>query len=171
MKSYNMLMFYYSALLLSAAVKYVDCLECYNCTDVDSVSNCSNTAKCDIGESCYLDLVATGQTKVVNLGCIENQKCGGTANPGPGLIGRDVRKRESETCHECCSTDNCNSNLCKHLKPAACVDSEKVDCAFLNTVANICHDVQHAKTICPKFCNLCDLVDGEWAAWSTWSKL
>jgi hypothetical protein len=40
---------------------------------------------------------------------------------------------------------------------AACVDSEKVDCAFLNTVANICHDVQHAKTICPKFCNLCDL--------------
>ena len=44
------------------------------------------------------------------------QKCGGTANTGPSLIGRDVDKRQSQKCHECCSSDTCNKNLCKHAK-------------------------------------------------------
>ncbi|XP_045179368.2 semaphorin-5A-like [Mercenaria mercenaria] len=161
--------FFLNILLCLVNTSFVVSLECYNCTDIESVNNCTNISQCGSGESCYLDLVPSGQTSVFNLGCLDNQKCMAIGNSVPSIVGRDVNKRQLKTCHECCSTDNCNKVLCEHLKPTACVDSEKVDCAFLNTVANICQDIQHAKTICPRFCNLCDLVDGDWADWSAWS--
>lgn len=38
------------------------------------------------------------------------------ASIGDGLVGRDlsanVKRRESGTCHECCTGDLCNQNLC-----------------------------------------------------------
>ncbi|XP_045163580.2 coadhesin-like [Mercenaria mercenaria] len=84
-------------------------------------------------------------------------------------MGRDLQERETDNCHECCSTDNCNKPLCNHPKPTTCIDDVKVDCAFMNTVANICEDIQHAKSICPRFCDLCTLVDGMWSEWTAWS--
>ncbi|XP_053385781.1 A disintegrin and metalloproteinase with thrombospondin motifs adt-1-like [Mercenaria mercenaria] len=152
--------------LCSVNIYCVESLECYDCANTDSIDNCTSKSQCSDGQSCYLDTGSSGQ---FSLGCIENQKCGALPNNPPGIVGRDVNKRESQTCHECCSTDNCNKHLCEHFKPTTCVDNEKVDCAFMNTIANICLDIPHAKTICPKFCGLCSLVDGEWADWSVWS--
>ncbi|WAR10863.1 ECT-like protein, partial [Mya arenaria] len=52
----------------------------------------------------------------------------------------------------------------------ACIDSVTVDCALLNSLLNLCSDVDHAKTICSKYCGLCNLVDGGWADWSSWTQ-
>ncbi|XP_045179462.1 A disintegrin and metalloproteinase with thrombospondin motifs adt-1-like [Mercenaria mercenaria] len=169
MKRNKLLTAYLTIFLFFVNSVVVDSLECFHCTNIDSVDNCTSISRCSYGQSCYLDFVSSGQTNVFNLGCIENQKCGVLPNNGPGIVGRDVNKRQSQTCHECCSTDNCNKHLCEHLKPTACVDSEKVDCAYMNTVANLCLDILHAKTICPRFCGLCSLVDGAWTDWSAWS--
>ncbi|XP_052814185.1 thrombospondin-1-like [Mya arenaria] len=80
-----------------------------------------------------------------------------------------VGKRQTIACHECCSSNNCNNKLCEHSKPSACVDSVTVDCALLHSLFNVCSDVQHAKSVCPRFCGLCSLVDGDWATWGAWS--
>ena len=39
----------------------------------------------------------------------------------------------------------------------ACIDDDKVDCAYLNAMFDICKDVNHSKNVCPKFCGLCTL--------------
>ncbi|XP_060579443.1 coadhesin-like [Ruditapes philippinarum] len=51
-----------------------------------------------------------------------------------------------------------------------CQDDKSMDCARLDKMFDICEDVHDAKLICPKFCNLCLLVDGNWADWSGWSE-
>ncbi|XP_053374817.1 coadhesin-like [Mercenaria mercenaria] len=38
----------------------------------------------------------------------------------------------------------------------------------MNTLIDLCKDIHHAKNICPKFCGLCSLVDGNWSGWTTW---
>ncbi|XP_060553146.1 A disintegrin and metalloproteinase with thrombospondin motifs adt-2-like isoform X1 [Ruditapes philippinarum] len=165
---------YYFALMVfifSMGARHVDCLECYSCTNIFNKDNCTHTAKCGSGQLCYQDSSDIGQSPAYNLGCIDKHKCS-TTNSGGGasqLVGRDLQKRQTESCHECCSTDNCNKHLCEHFKPATCIDDVKIDCGFLNTVTNICADIHHAKTICPKFCDLCSLVDGMWSDWTAWS--
>ncbi|XP_052814162.1 ectin-like [Mya arenaria] len=89
---------------------------------------------------------------------------------GAEIVGRALNTRQETGCHECCLTDECNGRLCRHEKPSACIDSETVDCALLNSLLNLCSDVDHAKTICPKYCGLCNLVDGNWADWSSWTQ-
>ncbi|XP_053387602.1 thrombospondin-2-like isoform X2 [Mercenaria mercenaria] len=101
------------------------------------------------------------------MGCINNQQCGGVT--GAGIVARGIKERQSSGCHECCSTDGCNSDLCKHQKPSSCIDDETVDCAKMNSYFHVCQDIHQAKLVCPKFCNLCTLVDGNWADWSLWS--
>ncbi|XP_052786184.1 hemicentin-1-like [Mya arenaria] len=39
----------------------------------------------------------------------------------------------------------------------------------MNTILNFCQNKDQAKLVCPNFCGLCDLVDGNWADWSIWS--
>ncbi|XP_060579784.1 coadhesin-like [Ruditapes philippinarum] len=114
-----------------------------------------------------MDTMSSGQT--VTLGCTDNQQCGVSAGAAGSLVGRGVNRRQQSQCHECCSTDKCNKNLCSHLTPGTCIDDAKADCAYLNTFFDICQDIHHAKLVCPNFCKLCPLVDGNWARWSQWS--
>ncbi|XP_060565047.1 hemicentin-1-like [Ruditapes philippinarum] len=148
---------------------FIVCLECFSCSDVTDLNNCVNIAQCSQGQSCSLEMNVSGQTTSYTLGCKNNQNCGSSPNIHAGIIGRDISARQLHTCHECCSIDNCNKHLCEHPKPSACIDDAKADCAWLNTVFNICMDIHHAKAECPKFCGLCTLVDGNWAPWSDWS--
>ncbi|XP_060582447.1 hemicentin-1-like [Ruditapes philippinarum] len=103
------------------------------------------------------------------MGCTGSQQCGGVAGAGPGIVGRSVQKKQSSECHECCSTDSCNSLLCQHSKPTSCRDDETVDCAKMNSLFHICADIHQASLVCPQFCNLCGVVDGSWSRWSSWS--
>ncbi|XP_045184213.2 thrombospondin-2-like [Mercenaria mercenaria] len=144
----------------------VEALECFDCADIDDIDDCLNTTHCSVGQSCYQDLKQTENSPRYTLGCTDNQVCGHLSNE---FVGRDLTERQTQDCHECCSTANCNKHLCEHLKPSACIDDVNADCAWLNTIVNICEDIQHAKTVCAKFCGLCHLVDGNWADWSPWS--
>ncbi|XP_060586448.1 uncharacterized protein LOC132742139, partial [Ruditapes philippinarum] len=142
-------------------------LQCYNCSNISNVGECLTITECGAGQSCYMEKMSSGQT--VTLGCTDNQQCGVTQGVAGSLVGRGVNKRQQSQCHECCSMDKCNKNLCSHLKPGTCIDDAKADCAWMNTFFNICQDIHHAKLVCPKFCALCSLVDGNWGSWSPWS--
>ncbi|XP_060594094.1 A disintegrin and metalloproteinase with thrombospondin motifs adt-1-like [Ruditapes philippinarum] len=155
---------YLPFLVLLGTLSIVDCLECYSCSGVSSVNNCISTTQCRTGQSCYTNSFTSGQDTKLTMGCTNNEQCGIQS----GIVGRDVSERET-SCHECCSTERCNYQLCIHFKPTTCMDDVKVDCAYLNAMFNICKDIQHSKNVCPKFCGLCTLVDGNWAEWSQWS--
>ncbi|XP_060552963.1 hemicentin-1-like isoform X1 [Ruditapes philippinarum] len=157
----------FSIYLLLVFPKTSDALQCYNCTDIADVGECLTVTECHAGQSCHIEVKSTGQT--ITLGCTDNQLCGVSASGAGNLIGREISVRQTLDCHECCSKDKCNKNLCSHLTPGSCIDDVKVDCAFLNSFFNICKDIQRAKLICPNFCSLCSLVDGNWASWSPWS--
>ncbi|XP_052263932.1 coadhesin-like isoform X2 [Dreissena polymorpha] len=103
------------------------------------------------------------------MGCQNNQLCSSAAVDPNGIIGRSIQIRQQYSCHECCSSNRCNDQLCAHRKPASCIDDETLDCARLNSILNVCADVHHARTICPNFCGLCQLVDGNWAQWGAWT--
>ncbi|XP_053385659.1 uncharacterized protein LOC123538853 [Mercenaria mercenaria] len=140
-------------------------LECYSCQSVRGAHNCNKTVHCNSGESCSMvsaqpTLQGTNQ---FSMGCLENQRCGIASTAGI-----PVGKRQTN-CDECCSSDLCNSRLCSHLQPTVCVDDYSEDCARLHSLFQICKDIAHAKLICPKFCGLCNVVDGNWAHWSSWT--
>ncbi|XP_060594093.1 thrombospondin-1-like isoform X2 [Ruditapes philippinarum] len=155
---------YIPIIVLLGALGTVDCLECYSCSGVSSVNSCISTTQCRTEQSCYTNSFTSGQDTKFTMGCTNNDQCGIQS----GIVGRDVSERETD-CHECCSTERCNNQLCVHFKPTTCMDDVKVDCAYLNAMFNICKDIQHSKNVCPKFCGLCTLVDGNWAEWSQWS--
>ncbi|XP_053375475.1 deleted in malignant brain tumors 1 protein-like [Mercenaria mercenaria] len=50
-----------------------------------------------------------------------------------------------------------------------CEDKNGIDCMILNSSVNICADFQKAKTICKEYCGLCNVIDGKWCPWETWS--
>ncbi|XP_060563781.1 coadhesin-like [Ruditapes philippinarum] len=143
-------------------VKHTYTLDCLSCTSTNTNASCSTTVTCNAQQSCFKDVSA----HVTVHGCIDNTKCDLSA--GSNIIGRSVEDVPAN-CHECCSTDRCNENLCSHPAPAVCANDESVDCSQLNSLFGVCKDKHHAKTVCAKFCGLCNLVDGNWAAWSAWS--
>jgi hypothetical protein len=52
---------------------------------------------------------------ISNKWCLTlSQQCRSHFN-GAGLVGRDISARDNN-CHECCSTDRCNNQLCIHHK-------------------------------------------------------
>ncbi|WAR10864.1 ECT-like protein [Mya arenaria] len=135
---------------------------------LESQAHCYDTR---LLTSCFVQTTQTSPAIRYEMGCQNNQLCtSSNLHGGAGIIGRALNTRQVTACHECCLSDNCNERLCAHRKPTACIDSASVDCALLNSLLNVCTDVDHAKTICPKYCGLCSLVDGNWADWSTWSQ-
>lgn len=140
-----------------------DSLICFSCMGVAYSQRCNTTEHCSAEQVCFL----TVHGGIYDLGCTDRQVCStaGDAN----IIGRSVTRRQAPECYECCSTDRCNSGLCRHQKPTTCVDDASVDCAKLESLFHICKDIHQASLVCPKFCRLCKLVDGGWAAWSDWS--
>ncbi|XP_053386572.1 SCO-spondin-like [Mercenaria mercenaria] len=159
--------------ILGVCLTPVYAFQCLSCHDIDDPYNCNNTTSCSGSqEFCFLHV----QGGIYNMGCADNQYCGGISTTD--ITGRSIKNRQilnngvnsaSNECLECCSSDSCNSDLCYHLKPSVCQDDETVDCAKLNTLFHVCKDIHHAKLVCPKFCSLCSLVDGNWAEWSVWS--
>ncbi|XP_053390928.1 A disintegrin and metalloproteinase with thrombospondin motifs adt-1-like [Mercenaria mercenaria] len=145
-------------------------LECYNCPYIDSLSKCNTSKICNPAEVCFQDAVISGQTTTVTLGCIDSKQCGSQSSGSGALIGREVSRRQDNRCHECCASDHCNKLLCSQRKASQCLDDETIDCVRMDSVFGICKDIQHAKSLCPKFCRLCDVVDGVWSEWSTWSE-
>ncbi|XP_052235724.1 uncharacterized protein LOC127847694 isoform X2 [Dreissena polymorpha] len=111
-------------------------------------------------------MLHSGDDVLYNMGCQNNQLCSSSVDP-IGIIGRSIQSRQQYSCHECCSNYRCNDQLCKHRKQTSCIDDATLDCARLNSIINVCADVHHAKTICPKFCGLCQLVDGNWGDWGS----
>ncbi|XP_060584198.1 neurogenic locus notch homolog protein 1-like [Ruditapes philippinarum] len=144
-------------------------LECFSCQAINDVNSCNNTLVCKDGQACFLNTSSTNQHHMNVLGCIGNQQCAAHGNIPATIVGRDLNTRQTTDCLECCSSDHCNKNLCEHLKPQSCIDDDSFDCARLNSLFNICNDISQAKKVCPKFCNLCNVVDGNWTPWSAWS--
>ncbi|KAL4216671.1 Hemicentin-1 [Mactra antiquata] len=146
----------------------IDGLHCYSCNNVHNESLCTLTDTCSAGQSCYKSKQFVNGTSVISGGCIENHKCGSSINT---IVGRDLfpKRQANVNCFECCSFHMCNMDLCHHQKPTACLDQANMDCATLSSIFDICKDIQHAKDVCPKFCGLCNVVDGGWSDWSDWS--
>ncbi|XP_053404951.1 coadhesin-like [Mercenaria mercenaria] len=157
-----------TVLLLLVAPRCIDSLECYACADIANINECLVTSQCQSRQSCFTSKLVSGQDTRYSLGCTDYQLCGVQSNSQPELVGREISSRET-SCHECCSSERCNNQLCIHFKPTTCIDDAKVDCAYMNAMFNICKDIQHSKTVCPNFCGLCQLVDGNWAQWTQWS--
>ncbi|XP_053391486.1 thrombospondin-1-like [Mercenaria mercenaria] len=84
-------------------------------------------------------------------------------------MGMSMAGSQTQYCYECCSTENCNRNLCDHTHQSSCVDDESFDCALLNSMLSLCKNIVKAKRICPKYCDLCHVVDGNWSPWTSWS--
>ncbi|XP_053402882.1 thrombospondin-2-like [Mercenaria mercenaria] len=147
----------------------VETLECYSCSKISDPSTCNTTITCATDEACYQESTVSGHTKIVTLGCINNKQCGASTTDSLTMIGRDIKRRQEQKCLECCGTDRCNEILCAHRNPAACIDDETIDCPRMNSVFGICKDINHAKSLCPDFCKLCDVVDGVWTEWTLWS--
>ncbi|XP_060598969.1 uncharacterized protein LOC132752639 [Ruditapes philippinarum] len=95
---------YIFALFVSFMIPELNvCLTCFSCSGVADLNSCDATITCGQGQSCSLEMDVSGQTTSYTLGCKDTQIC----DTHPGLIGRDL------SCHECCSTDNCNKHICK----------------------------------------------------------
>ncbi|XP_052783271.1 uncharacterized protein LOC128219503 [Mya arenaria] len=133
----------------------VECgpMECYKCHSVEDPTLCNTVIQCQMGQSCYVKTIQSSPTVLFEMGCENNQHCS-TGFPASSIVGK--RQTAASYCHDCCSAnDRCNDELCAHRTPE-CVDSETVDCALMHSVFDVCADIDHAKTFCPKFCGLCE---------------
>ncbi|XP_053387921.1 neurogenic locus notch homolog protein 1-like [Mercenaria mercenaria] len=162
-------MVFLKLLLICILIKSTASLECFSCPSITDLNACNRTLACGDGEACYQNTSSSSQGQIFSLGCIANKRCDAHGNIPSTIVGRGVNKRQTTNCLECCSTDHCNKHLCEHLKPQACIDDESMDCARLNSLFSICNDISQAKKVCPKFCGLCNVVDGNWTPWSNWS--
>lgn len=156
------------------------CINCFSCQNVGEPSLCNTSVTCGQYQVCFLDDLGGSYA----MGCTDIQNC---RNSAASLVGRQignqvmtrehfgndiplhVSRRQTSKCYECCSKEGCNKDLCQHVKPSQCTDDESIDCAKLSTIFNVCQDIHKAKITCPKFCDLCSLVDGQWTQWTTWS--
>ncbi|XP_052240979.1 coadhesin-like isoform X2 [Dreissena polymorpha] len=162
--------------ILGLLLDYAAGLQCYDCHNVTDVNSCVQTVTCLPNQSCYMEARQQTLTQwTYSLSCQDNNHCGpmrsSRSNTGTsaGYLSKLLIRRDATTCNECCSKDYCNTNLCNHKSPSTCADDQSMDCARMNSIFSVCTDVHKAKLVCPKFCNLCNIVDGNWNVWSSWS--
>ncbi|KAL3870937.1 hypothetical protein ACJMK2_038965 [Sinanodonta woodiana] len=148
-------------------------LNCFKCSDMSDAANCDDIVECSSSQICFIRRHHTSAVAVYTLGCEENERC--PSSQPFSLVGRNVDPNYIQECFQCCSTHGCNKHLCEltpdhvgGISTTYCTD-ELLDCAGLNRLENICTNISHAKTICKRYCGLCNLVDGGWSSWSTWS--
>lgn len=152
-------------------------LECFTCSNVTSLSECHTTVFCGIEEKCFTNLKDNPGNSVFSLGCRPESQC---VQPSAGIIGREVSSSSlnfadpAVDCDQCCSVNYCNKQLCSRAHSTgsgtdACQDSPGFNCELVSATFNICTDIHHAKSVCRKWCGLCDLVDGGWSSWGEWS--
>ncbi|KAL4216388.1 Thrombospondin-2 [Mactra antiquata] len=147
-----------------------DSVRCYSCSNVLQDNQCTRTVtSCGHDQICYKSVQLVNDRRTYSLGCLHNQTCA-SRTVKPAIVGRGIdSRRAADTCLECCSDDGCNVHLCDHRIPEACHDDSTVDCPRMHSLFSICDDIPHAETVCPKYCNVCCVVDGNWGLWSDWS--
>ncbi|XP_060568737.1 A disintegrin and metalloproteinase with thrombospondin motifs adt-2-like [Ruditapes philippinarum] len=144
-------------------------LSCFTCSDALSLGECTSIETCSEGEVCYKKREYTSQVQF-SLGCIDKKTCGRFAEiQNTSEVTVQKMSADKSYCQECCSTNKCNKDICTYPPNSECKDSKHVDCAQLNSMFSICEVKNEAKKICPRFCDLCNLVDGGWSSWSQWS--
>lgn len=108
-----------------------------------------------------------------------------TSNAPAPLIGRrEMSYIEDEFNYDdpegrtwCCSTDSCNKHVSdpeptvKPVTPpnSTCQDKPDFHCEVVKQYIDICKDIEKAKVVCKKSCDLCQLIDGQWSEWGNWS--
>ncbi|KAL4223326.1 hypothetical protein ACF0H5_016797 [Mactra antiquata] len=150
----------------------VNALSCYECSSVRNISDCTNVVQCSTDENCFTDLSGSGDNTRYTVGCRAKQICRQPSSSSQGsLIGRSVSPTLS--CSQCCGVDFCNQNICstsvQGLFTNKCEDDPNFNCAQVSSLFNVCVDKDHAKLVCRRYCGLCDIVDGHWLEWSSWS--
>ncbi|XP_053387889.1 fibrinogen C domain-containing protein 1-like isoform X2 [Mercenaria mercenaria] len=88
-------------------------LECSSCSGVQDMQECNTTRSCSDRQVCYKKREYTGKVQF-DLGCVDKQHCGEYAKIPNGTMGVSMAGGQTQYCYECCSTENCNRNLCDH---------------------------------------------------------
>ncbi|XP_052771746.1 deleted in malignant brain tumors 1 protein-like [Mya arenaria] len=109
----------YLTILLLLSVGLTDGLRCFNCLNSLNPLSCNTTDVCAAGQSCFQQRRATSQGVVFDMGCRDTQVCALSAMPSVVIGKRSVAKRQTANCHECCSENNCNGNLCPNSNSTA----------------------------------------------------
>ncbi|XP_060585706.1 coadhesin-like [Ruditapes philippinarum] len=141
-------------------------LVCNKCNSSESLEKCHDVIQCGNEQSCFTEIQTKDEQISYTMGCTDNQNCGEI--PEYDSVSK-LNSLPIKKCYECCQSKGCNYHLCNHPTPSKCQDDKRMDCAKLNEMFDICKDIHDAKLVCPKFCKLCKLVDGNWADWSQWS--
>lgn len=152
-----------------------DALDCYSCSNLRNLTDCHQVVVCSADEHCFTETTGTGAQTRFTLGCRSKEKCltPQTTTYSPlSIIGRAISQYVD--CSQCCAKDACNKNLCTYgtqaISAGRCVDDPSYNCAQISTIFNICSDIHHAKRVCREFCGLCDVIDGNWSPWESWSR-
>ncbi|XP_053403584.1 thrombospondin-1-like [Mercenaria mercenaria] len=170
-----LLKYIFSVIIILTFLPAGECLDCFTCTNVTAVSLCKTTKTCKPGDACFAEHLQTANGVILSYGCrpvgicftITTFPTTGSDRESGSIVGR-ASAISTAACSECCQDHNCNRQLCQHSYPR-CADSPKANCAVIGTMMNICLDTQHAKTICRRFCGLCNYYDGSWSSWLSWS--
>ncbi|XP_060552934.1 A disintegrin and metalloproteinase with thrombospondin motifs adt-1-like [Ruditapes philippinarum] len=155
-------------LVVLSVISGTDSLECNSCSKVVSLQECKNVETCQEGQVCFKERAVSKQV-LFNLGCTDKKTCGEFADYQNSSVNAKMSAEQTRYCYECCSKDRCNKDLCEYPPHSLCKDDESIDCAKWNSMFSICKITSEAKKICPRYCDLCQLVDGSWSPWSPWS--
>ncbi|XP_059146364.1 low-density lipoprotein receptor-related protein 4-like [Physella acuta] len=111
--------------LVSTVLWEVSALSCYKCASINDPASCTTTAQCAGDEACFTERRLSGSlTEYFNMGCEKQMVCDVIGSDV--IIGRkrnlktsplvDRNKRDVTLCNKCCSTDNCNQNICSDVE-------------------------------------------------------
>ncbi|XP_052280410.1 thrombospondin-2-like isoform X1 [Dreissena polymorpha] len=151
-------------------------LECYSCRNASNINVCNQAVTCAANQACFMEVMTQANAqKSYTMSCRDNNDCSKLSS-SIHPVGRSpdglVRRQSSfdhHYCRECCSSSLYNIGICNHTQPSVCEDDPSIDCARISSIFNVCEDIHKAKMVCPKFCNLCNIVDGNWNTWLSWT--